>query len=94
MTPTPCYHEILISTCYSESCPVCLCCQYNNTLFSVLKVIPFFRMTQTLRGIVCGNQFIRSPSLLHSLGGNGIHGDGASALANGLCQNTTLEELK
>ena len=64
-------------------------CLYNNPF---LNDFPF--LTQTLRSNVCGNHFILSPYLLHSLEDNDIHDDGALALAKGLYRNTTLVELK
>ena len=44
----------------SKPCPVCLCCLYNNPLFSVTEGIPSLSMTQTLRGTVYGDHFILS----------------------------------
>ena len=73
----------------------CLCFVSTKTHYSLFqRDFLFLSMTQILRGIVCEKHFILSPSLLHSLGGNRIHDNGASALAKVLCQNTTLEELE
>ena len=79
MTLTSCYHEI--KDLQSIIILPSVCIVYTIPQYAQsLKSFPFHSITQAF--------------LLHSLGENDIHDDGASALTNGLSPNTTLEKLE